>query len=154
MNQHIENIKKFRRFLLEHTEHLTSEQLNTIPPGYNNNIIWNMAHLISAQQAIAYRLAGQATIMEDHFVTAYLPGTKPQGILGDAEIEFIKEKLVTTIDQFATDYDNHLFEKFSPSERIKKIYNIELNTINDALSFILFHEGFHVGYVLSLKHGI
>jgi hypothetical protein len=31
------------------------EQLNTIPEGYNNNLIWNIAHIIVVQQMLVYK---------------------------------------------------------------------------------------------------
>ncbi len=50
MNNKIEKIKKTRRFLLNLVSELSTDQLNEIPPDFNNNIIWNMGHLIAAQQ--------------------------------------------------------------------------------------------------------
>jgi hypothetical protein len=47
-----------RQFLLDQIAGLTTEELNQIPRGLNNNIIWNLAHLISGQQGIFYARAG------------------------------------------------------------------------------------------------
>jgi hypothetical protein len=54
MNNKIDKIKKIRGFLLEQIADLTNEQLNTIPNGFHNNIIWNLIHSICAQQGICY----------------------------------------------------------------------------------------------------
>jgi len=42
MDKRIEKIKRFREFLLAQMKGLTTEELNKIPAGYNNNIIWNI----------------------------------------------------------------------------------------------------------------
>jgi hypothetical protein len=42
MNPQIDTLKKVRAVLLEGIKDLTTEQLNKIPQGYNNNIIWNL----------------------------------------------------------------------------------------------------------------
>jgi hypothetical protein len=47
-----------RQLLLDQIAGLTTEELNQIPRGLNNNIIWNLAHLISGQQGIFYARAG------------------------------------------------------------------------------------------------
>jgi len=50
MKKEIERLKKTRIFLLDLIKDLTTEQLNEIPKGFNNNIIWNLGHLIASQQ--------------------------------------------------------------------------------------------------------
>jgi hypothetical protein len=50
----ITQIKNTRAFVLELVKDLTTEQLNKIPAGFNNNIIWNIAHLTAAQQNLCY----------------------------------------------------------------------------------------------------
>jgi hypothetical protein len=35
----------------------TLEQLNKIPEGYNNNLIWNIAHVVVVQQMLVYKLS-------------------------------------------------------------------------------------------------
>ena len=70
MTKSIEIIKKPRLALFELIKDLSIEQLNQVPPGFNNNIIWNMGHLIAAQQGICYRRAGTDMIVsEDYYNT-------------------------------------------------------------------------------------
>jgi hypothetical protein len=33
------------------------DQLNTIPEGFNNNLIWNIGHIIVSQQLLVYKLS-------------------------------------------------------------------------------------------------
>jgi len=151
MDKRIEKIKKFRQFLLSQISDLTDEQLNRIPQGYNNNIIWNLAHLICAQQSICYMRANLPITIDDKYFAPYTTNTKPTGFIDGAEIERIKNLLIDSIDEFQRDFDNSIFEEYSPSPNILKVYGIELTTIGDALEFILYHEGFHSGYIISLK---
>ena len=45
MNLHIDKLKKSRKLTLKVIEGLTIEQLNKIPTGFSNNIIWNFCHV-------------------------------------------------------------------------------------------------------------
>ncbi|MGI4866251.1 MAG: DinB family protein [Janthinobacterium lividum] len=145
-------IKHLRQFLLQQVDGLTTAQLNAIPPGYHNNIIWHLAHLNSAVQAICYVLSGQPIALDEQYFRPFLPGTRPERALDETEIEVVKGLLIATIDQLRTDVERGIFTTYKPSERIAAVYGVEVASLADALDFILFHEGYHIGYVVALKH--
>lgn len=152
MTNKLEKIKNFRRFLLNQIDGLTPEQLNKIPEGYNNNIIWNVAHLIAATQSLCYVRAGLPVTVDDRYVSPFMPGTKPARFIDEPEIDVIKALSIASIDRLQVDVEEELFINYSPSTVIPKIYGVDVNTIHDAIDFLLYHEGFHTGYVRSLKH--
>ncbi len=49
------------------------------------------------------------------------------------------------------DYDKKIFENYKASEGILMAYGVELLTIEDAIEFLLYHEGYHSGYIISLR---
>ena len=150
MDKRIEKIKKVRQFLLKQIAELTPKQLNEIPEGYNNNIIWNLCHLICAQQSICYVRAAQPITVNEKYFLPYTTNTKPGAYIYAQEIESIKELFINSVDQLQTDFEKKIFENYTASENILRIYGVELNTIDDALEFVLYHEGFHTGYIISL----
>ena len=152
MNRQIEKMKNFRLFLLKQIERLTPQQLNTIPDGYNNNIIWNLAHLICAQQSLCYVRAGLPIVVDEKYLAPFAPGTKPDRVIEEPEIEIIKALFISSIDKLQEDFEKKIFDNYSPSARILEVYNIEINDIQDALHFLLYHEGFHSGYTMAIKH--
>jgi hypothetical protein len=139
-------------FLLGHIEQLTMEQLNKIPTGFNNNIIWNMAHMVSALQAICYKRAGLTITIDEKYVAPFLTNTKPEGIVGAEEIDAIKALLISTVDQLQHDYEKNIFNVYTPSPNILSLYNISLSNIDEALDFLLYHDGFHAGSISAIKH--
>ena len=152
MNNTIHKIRLFRTYLLQQTETLSIEQLNLIPQGFNNNIIWNMAHLISAQQGVCYLRAGKAVRVEDHLLTPFLTNTKPEKFINAVEVAEIRARIITTLDELQTDYDAGHFSNYTPSPNILRVYGVELTSIDHALEFLLYHEGVHCGYIMAMKH--
>jgi hypothetical protein len=148
MTTQIEDIKKTRIHILNLVTELTVEQLNEIPTGFNNNIIWNLGHLVASQQSISYLRAGLPPFIDEKYFLAYKPGTSPGQFVDSEQVEAIKKIFLTAIDRFGIDYHNNLFTSY-PSWTSH--YGIGNNNIDDAVNFTLFHEGLHLGYIMALK---
>lgn len=58
MNSTFKIWKTSRNLYLDFFEKYTLDQLNKIPEGFNNNLIWNIGHEIVAQQALIYKSSG------------------------------------------------------------------------------------------------
>jgi len=148
MTKTIEIIRTPRKLLIGIIESLTTEQLNQIPAGFNNNIIWNIGHLIAAQQGVCYKRSGLELKTDEAFFQAYRPGTKPEGFVGGDEVERIKILLFSTLDELEADYDAGIFKTYTS---VVTRYGIALTNIDDALNFLPFHEGLHIGCIIALK---
>jgi len=129
----IDMIKQSRKFILVLINDLAVQQLNVIPVGFNNNIIWNVGHLIWAQQEVCYRRSGLKIQVEDKYFSPFRSGSKPDAFADEKEIIVIKQLLISTIDQFITDLENNVF------------------IIDDAVSGLSFHDWLHAGYIMALK---
>lgn len=151
MTKAIETIRNTRIHLLKAIEGLTTEQLNKVPDGFNNNIVWNLAHLVAAQQNLCYKRAGLDIVIDDKYFTPYLPGTKPEKFIDADEIEHIKGLLLSSINQLEADLQTN---KFANYVGWTTRYDVTLNNIEEAVNFVPFHEGIHTGYVWALKRVI
>ena len=148
MKLQLESIKKTRRTLLEYIKDLNAEQLNKIPVGFNNNIIWNLTHLIAAQQGLCYMRAGLPVTTDAYIWDEYRSGTSPVKFIDAPEVAHIKHLMFSTIDKLEADLNSAIFNNYVPW---KTRYDVELRSIDDALNFVLYHEGLHAGYVMALK---
>jgi hypothetical protein len=151
MTKAIEIIKMPRLTILKGIEGLTLEQLNKIPAGFNNNIIWNLGHMIAAQQGVCYKRAGEPTIIDDEFWNTFRPDTKPERFFDENDFAKIKELLISTIDQLEIDIANKPFSNYTTWTTR---YGAELSSIREAVSFLPFHDGFHIGYITALKRAV
>jgi hypothetical protein len=148
MNAPIDTLRKLRGFVLSLTDDLTPAELNTIPPGFSNNIIWNLGHLIAAQEGVCYKRNGMETHVEEAFFEAYKPGSRPEGPVGVGEIANIRGMALTSIDMLEEDLGLGRFENYQPWTTR---YGVEMSSIEDALQFLSFHEGLHTGYIMAMK---
>jgi hypothetical protein len=151
MNYPIEIIRKTRENVLKMIDGLSIEQLNKIPQGFNNNLIWNIGHLIATQQGICYKRAGFPLVIDEAFFDTYKSGTKPEGLVDEAGLENIKLLLVSAINQLEIDYNKGLFTNY---QTWTTRYNFEITNIDEALNFLPFHEGLHTGYIMALKRAL
>lgn len=148
MNSVFEVQKTIREILLKVLDNHSLEQLNKIPPGFSNNLIWNVAHCISSQQVLVYKLSGLPTMVSDELIAKYKKGTKPEGDVLQAEVDEIKELLFTTLYQTEQDFENKLFVNYN---EYTTSLGFTLRNINDALDFNNYHEGIHTGIIMSIR---
>jgi hypothetical protein len=146
MNKEIDNIKKSRIYLLDVIKHLSLKQLNKIPAGFNNNIIWNLGHMVAAQQGLCYVRGGAQIVIEDRYFTDYKPGTKPVAYVNEIEVKTIKDLMLSTIDRLAVDYGTDIFKNYGS---FTTRYGAELTGIDDAINFLPYHEGLHSGTIMA-----
>jgi hypothetical protein len=150
MDKLIEVIKASRNKLLSLVADLTTEELNYIPTGFNNNIAWQVGHLVVSQQLLCYKLTGQKFLIEDELIDLYKNGSKPERPFTDVEIAQMKGYLLSTIDQLEIDLTNKIFENYTPYT-ISTYPGLTLTNITDAVTFIVSHDGLHYGCSLGLK---
>jgi uncharacterized damage-inducible protein DinB len=148
INQSFENIRKTRTYLLDFISELATEQLNEIPAGFNNNIAWNLAHLVAAQQGLCYINSGWEMQVPKSVYEQYRPGTKPEHFINTAELDTIRQWMPAHIGQMEADYAKGLFKQYEPRPTR---YGVTLNSIGDVIRFLPYHEGLHLGYIMALK---
>lgn len=148
MKKEIEQLKKTRIYLLDLLKELSAEQLNEIPLGFNNNIIWNLGHLIVSQQALCYLRASLKPAVDEQYFNDYKPQTKPNLPIEEAEIKRIKTLFLSVLDKLEIDYDQGAFANYIT---FTTPYGVEITNIDDAIKFIPFHEGLHIGYIMAMK---
>ena len=128
------------------------EDLNKIPNGFNNNVIWNIGHVVVSEQLLAYRLSGLESMLSDEMINKYRKDTKPEGNVSQDEVNQIKALLFSTIEKTKEDYSNGLFKTYN--EYTVSTTGNTLTNIDEALQFVAVHEGLHYGYVLALLKAV
>ena len=139
-----------RKNILALLEEHTLEQVNTIPPGFNNNIIWNAGHLLLSQQFLLYHFSDLPML---DFVQEYTPkygsGTIPDGGAAQSELDLIMDTLDSSTKKVIDDYNSGLFKTYNAYT--SEYFGITVQNIEEAIYFNTYHEGFHFGFMSALK---
>ncbi|UYQ95339.1 DinB family protein [Chitinophaga horti] len=151
MQKQFEIMRKLRAWLIDFTNDLTIEELNEVPAGFNNNIAWNLAHLVATQQNLIYRNSNVPALVEDAFIEQFKPGTKPAAFMDAAAMDNVRRMLSTHIDQTEADYNKGLFHTYNT---FQNRYGIAVEKVEDVITMIDMHEGLHTGYIMALKRTI
>ncbi|WP_245891661.1 DinB family protein [Flavobacterium faecale] len=142
-------VSKIQRNLAgQFMDHFTLEQLNAIPDGYRNNLIWNIAHMVVTQQLLVYKFAGVPILVSDALVERYKKGTEVTAPATAEEVAEIKSLLTSTLAQTEIDFANGLFANY---DEYPTSTGFVIKDIADAFSFNVFHEGMHIGIMMRLK---
>ncbi len=140
-------LQQTRANVLAQIDGLSEEQLNLIPPGFNNNIIWNVGHIVITQELLFYKLSGLDCNVSDELIGKYRKGSKPEGDADAAEIAQIKALLKNSPEKAKADFEKGIFKTY---HSYTTSYKVTLNSIEDAVYFNNIHEGLHLGYVMAM----
>ncbi|WP_425234881.1 DinB family protein [Ulvibacterium sp.] len=140
-----------RKNLLNILENTPRDILLKIPKGYRNNIWWNIAHVAVTQQLLVYNLSNRPMLVPQELVDKFRKGTIPDGTTTDEEIKMIASFLLSTIERTEEDFNKGIFKEFNEYTTSAKV---TLREVADAVAFNVFHEGLHLGAILSLRKAL
>lgn len=147
MNTNFHIWKNNRSIYYKFLEHNSLERLNKIPTGFNNNLIWNIGHVIVVQQRLIYGLSGQPMNVTDELFQKYKPGTKPEDDEPQETVDQFKELLLSPIDQTISDFKSGRLKNYDEFTTSKGFH---LASAADAIAFNNYHEALHLGTMVSL----
>jgi len=137
-----------RKIVSQFLENHSLEQLNKIPDGFKNNLIWNIGHIVVVQQVLVYKLSGLPMMISDELVQKYMKGTKPEHNVTQAEVDEIKSLLLKTIDQTEEGFSNKIFKNY---QEYPTSTGFTIKSAEEAMVFNNFHEGLHIGIMMGLR---
>lgn len=144
-------LKQTRKLTLKIYNGLSQDQMLAIPEGFNNNLLWNLGHVVITQQLLCYKLSGNDMLIDDGLADQLRKGTGPKDWEATPDVEQLRELAVSLPERLEQDYAAGLFKDYNTYETSA---GVTLNNIDDAINFNNFHEGIHVGYALALKRAL
>lgn len=137
-----------RNLHLNFFDNYTLEQLNIIPTGFNNNLIWNLGHIIVTQQILVYKLSGVEMNISDTLLGLYRNGTKPTGQTTEEEVKELKVLMISNIEKTIEDFENGKMKSFN---EITTGTGFNLSSTKEAIEFNNYHEALHLGFMMNIR---
>ena len=146
MTNFLELLEQQRSVLLKKTEHLTMDQFNLVPPGFNNNIIWNMGHALIVSESFLYSHTAFEVPLHEFDIEGFKRGTKPELAINDYTILLIRKALSDTVPLFKKSFDDFLSANVQDPQD-----STDSSVVSEkSLRFILFHEDMHFAKIQRL----
>ncbi|OHX66453.1 DinB family protein [Flammeovirga pacifica] len=140
--------RKLRKKFIVLLDNLNLEELNFIPKGYNNNIIWNFGHCIVTHQQLCYSLSGLKPRIDQKWIDLFKKGTVPQRDFTQEEVNELKVMALKLLEQLDSDKVEGIFKKYN---KYVTALGVTVTNISEAIVFNNVHEGVHIGYALGMK---
>lgn len=143
--------RKLRKKFIEYVNHFSSEELNMIPVGYKNNIIWNFGHAIVTHQLLTYSRSGLTPPIEKKWIQMFRKGTVPERIISNEEICELKHQALYLLEKLDEDQVAGIFKTY---DSYVTGIGVRIHTLAEAVEFNNVHEGIHLGYALSMRKAL
>jgi len=137
-----------RNTIASFLENHTLEQLNRIPEGFSNNLIWNIGHVIVVQQMLVYKLSGLPMMVSDEMVSKYKRGTQPEHNVSHEEVDEFKKLLWSTVEQTKQDFAAGIFKNYT---EFTSMSGFTMKSAKDAMEFNNYHEAIHTGIMMQIR---
>ena len=137
-----------RMVLLNFLENHSLEQLNAIPEGFSNNLIWNIGHSIVVQQMLVYKLSDLSMMISDEMADKYKRGSKPEHSVSQKEVDEMKVLLFSTIEKTKKDFREKLFQTYN---EFTSMSGFTMKSVTDAIEFNNYHEALHLGIMMQIR---
>ena len=138
-----------RQLLKVYLDNYTLEQLNKIPNGFGNNLLWNIGHILVTQQILIYKFSSLPMCFSEEFIARYVNGSKPNLDFSKEDFELIKTSLFVTADQLKQDFEDGIFKIYQ--EFTTKPSGFLITSAQQAIEFNNFHESMHLGIMMQMK---
>jgi len=140
-------IESTRQRMLKMAEELPTEKLLRIPAGFRNNLLWNLGHVMAVQQNLCYETSGFPVRVPTYLLASFRKGTHPGEWAGTMDLEDIKTWLLESVKSLREDLHKNIFMTLAPYQTGT---GVKLASISDVLSFDAWHEGMHLGIMMSM----
>lgn len=151
MNNYLfKQLRFVRDNTIKQVNEMSEEETRTVPRGFNNNILWNLGHILLVHEKFSFALTNEKMELPKHFAEVFAPGTKPENwgtqVPSLDEILLLLSKQIERIEQTL----EHRLE-----EELEKPFvtsaGLELSAIKECLSFCSYHEGMHFSTIKAIK---
>ena len=132
-------------------EGLNNAQFLMIPPGREDNILWNVGHLLCSLARLTYVFSGHPLPIPEEYLGLFGKNTNALQWDMPPDVEGVMGLFTTLPEKIEADYLAGTFAEYKP---LPIVPDDDIATVEEAIAFHCFHEGLHIGKVLTLKEAM
>lgn len=140
-----------RYHMMREIDGLSDEQFLHIPEGRDDNIIWNVGHLLCSISRLAYVFSGHPLPIPEDYLPRFGKDTCATDWTSNPDVRDVLQRFTDFPAQLETDY---LAGKFTEYKALQIVPDDNIASIEEAVAFHCFHEGLHIGKVLTIKEAM
>ena len=137
-----------REHLLREINGLSREQLLEIPEGRDDNVLWNVGHLLCSLSRLTYGRTGHPLPIPKRYLELMGKNTNALDWPEPPDVDTVIAQFKTLPAQIEHDYAAGEFPAYEPLQ-ITPAHTID--SLEEAVNFHCFHEGLHIGMIITLK---
>ncbi|WP_321172213.1 DinB family protein [Sediminibacillus terrae] len=138
-------METYRTELLDAVLPVTEEEADFVPPGFNNNIRWNLGHVYLDQFLWLETLTKEKQNVPHEYHSWFGFGSSPADFTAETpSLETIKRLLTRQPGDIKERYGERMDETFPATE-------MGMHTIEQVLVRTIFHEGMHLQKVMDIR---
>src|SRR5690606_35803308 len=130
---------------------LDADALLRIPEGRDDNILWNVGHLLCSFSRLTYVFSGYPLPIPEHYLGLFGKGTNARDWNTPPDADDVLRLFEEIPDRAETDYRQGKFVEYKP---LQIVPGFAINSVPEAVAFHCFHEGLHLGKILTLKESL
>jgi len=134
--------------MLREIDGLSHEEMLVIPEGRDDNVLWNVGHLLVSLSRLTYVFSGQPLPILERYLELFGKGTSAREWTEDPNPEDVLERFKSMPGQIEADYVAGNFKEY---KALQITPDDNIASVEEAVAFHCFHEGLHIGMMITLK---
>lgn len=127
---------------------VSEQHADIVPKGFKNNIRWNLGHILTIQERLAFRLMEEPLDLEKDFMGFFLKDTSPADWqAAPPELPVILKLLEEQPKRIRERLQGRLEQPLAIPFR-------GMTRLDEMLIFSIGHEAMHAGYIMAQKKAI
>lgn len=147
----LDQLIEVRGYLLASVRGLTDEQFLRVPEGFNNNILWNVGHVITDNTSMLYPPTGNPFPSPEQYLRWFEPGTSQADWEETPPIAEVIAAAETMRDKVIEDCNAGKMETFEPMPLDD---GVVLRNIAQAIAHCNIHEAMHLAVIDALRRRV
>ncbi|RJX37927.1 DinB family protein [Paenibacillus pinisoli] len=136
-----------RKQILSVITGMSKVQIEHIPKGFNNNLHWQIGHVLTITDDLIFEFSGVGARMPQHYRTYFASGTSPSSWPEQPPgIDTLLKELENQMVEIGKKYDGRLAQPVADENNF-----LQASVIGELFHVLIAHESTHLGMIIAMS---